>query len=76
MIAITSVAIEITFSDPLSLVFAKMFILEPPVIAPEAPFDLPPCNKVKIIMIIETIIKTISIKTHPPLKGLIYNTIF
>ncbi len=32
---------ETTFSDPLSLVFAKT-LSPPPVMAPEAPSDLPP----------------------------------
>ena len=53
-----NVAIEMTFSDPLSLVLAKIFILLPPVIAPEAPSDLPPWSKDKIITITQTIITT------------------
>ena len=41
IIAIQSVRIEITFSAPLSLVLTKT-LSPPPVIAPEAPSDLPP----------------------------------
>lgn len=37
----TNVRIVIAFSEPRSLVLTKMFI-PPPVIAPEAPSDLPP----------------------------------
>ena len=47
------VIIERTLSEPLSLVFAKIFILLPPVIAPEAPFVFPPCNRVIKINITE-----------------------
>ncbi len=46
----TSVRMEMTFSIPLSFVFTKT-LRPPPVIAPEAPSDLPPCNKHKTIMI-------------------------
>ena len=45
----TSVKIEITFSAPLSLVLTKTF-KPPPVIAPEAPSDLPPWSKQRTIM--------------------------
>lgn len=40
-IAKPNVIQEMTFSEPLSLVLAKTF-KPPPVIAPEAPSDLPP----------------------------------
>ena len=51
MIAQISVRIETTFSAPLSLVLTKTFN-PPPVIAPEAPSDLPPWSKQRTIMII------------------------
>ena len=41
MMAKIKVRIEITFSAPLSLVFTKT-LSPPPVIAPDAPSDLPP----------------------------------
>ncbi len=49
MIATIKVRIEMTFSAPLSLVLTKT-LSPPPVIAPEAPSDLPPCNKHKTMM--------------------------
>lgn len=50
---------ETTFSEPLSLVFAKTFN-PPPVIAPEAPSDLPPWRRERTITINEMMMKTIS----------------
>ena len=52
MIAQIRVKIETTFSAPLSLVLTKT-LSPPPVIAPEAPSDLPPCNKQRMIMKME-----------------------
>ena len=52
MIAQINVRIETTFSAPLSLVFTNTFN-PPPVIAPEAPSVLPPCNKHKMIIMME-----------------------
>ena len=49
-----NVKIVIIFSEPLSFVLTKTFI-PPPVIAPEAPSDLPPWSKDKIMMIKPTI---------------------
>jgi hypothetical protein len=54
------VIIEIILSTPLSLVFAKMFMLLPPVIAPEAPRDLGPVRRERTIRMIENTINTIS----------------
>ena len=47
-------------STPLSLVLAKIFILVPPVIAPDAPRDLGPVNKANIINKKENISSIIS----------------
>ena len=58
-IAKTRVRIETTFSAPLSLVLTKTFN-PPPVIAPEAPSDLPPWSKHKTIMIMLTIANIMS----------------
>ena len=54
-----NVKIVIIFSLPLSFVFTKTFI-PPPVMAPEAPSDLPPWSKDKTIMIRPTIKNTMS----------------
>ena len=54
-----NVKIVIIFSDPLSFVFTKTFI-PPPVIAPEAPSDLPPWSKDKTMMIRPMIKKIMS----------------
>ena len=51
MIAATIVMYEMILSTPLSFVLAKIFMLVPPVIAPEAPCDLPPVNRARIIRI-------------------------
>ncbi len=50
---------ETIFSDPLSFVLAKTFN-PPPVIAPEAPSDLPPWRRERTITINEMMIKIIS----------------
>ena len=50
MITKMNVKIVMIFSDPLSFVLTKTFI-PPPVIAPEAPSDLPPWSKDKTMMI-------------------------
>ena len=50
---------EMTFSDPLSFVLAKTF-KPPPVIAPEAPSDLPPWRRLRTMTIKEIMMKTIS----------------
>ena len=52
-IAIPSVKYDTTFSTPLSLVLTKT-LSPPPVIAPEAPSDLPPWSKQRTMMIIDT----------------------
>ena len=52
----TSVILEITFSDPLSLTFANKFNPPLPVKAPEIPSDLPLCNNVRMTISAETII--------------------
>ena len=57
IIATISVRMEITFSAPLSFVLTKT-LRPPPVIAPEAPSDLPPCNKHKTIMMMLVTSKT------------------
>ena len=53
----TNVRIVIIFSEPLSFVLTKMFI-PPPVIAPEAPSDLPPWSNDKT-MIIKPMIRNV-----------------
>lgn len=50
---------EMTFSEPLSFVLAKTF-KPPPVIAPEAPSDLPPWRRLRTMTIKEIMMKTIS----------------
>ena len=61
-IAKPSVNQEITNSLPLSLVFVAKTFMPPPVIAPEAPSDLPPWSKDKIITITQTIINKILVR--------------
>ena len=68
MIATISVKIEITFSMPLSLVLTKT-LSPPPVIAPEAPSDLPPWSKQRtmMIMLVTNKIQSYHAIKNPPL---------
>ena len=59
MIPMIRVRMETTFSTPLSFVLTKT-LSPPPVIAPEAPSDLPPWSKHKTMIIILTIAKIMS----------------
>lgn len=81
MMPATKVMIDKILSTPLSLVLAKMFMLLPPVMAPEAPCDFGPVSKAKIMSTIEMTNRIISYalifclsfySTHPKIGYVVF----